>query len=440
MNRRSFLSSMFAASPAPVAPAGVMTMRRPEHGPAVGLLGFGMMRLPTTDGRTARDGGTIDQDATNLLVDRAIEAGVNYFDTSPVYCSGQCEAVTGIALSRHPREKWLVAAKLSNFNQKFWKLEKSQEMFSDSLRLLKTDYIDFYLLHSIGGGGMKNFSARFLDNGALDWLLKERERGRIRNLGFSFHGAKEVWDWAMENHAKYHWDFVQIQMNYVDWRHAATLNARNLNAEKLYSDLAQRNIPAVVMEPLLGGRLAKFNVSVARCVAGFDPAASMAKWAFRFVGSPEKVLTVLTGISRMEHLEEDIGIFSPLKPLDERERKAMLAAGDAFLEDRTVPCTSCAYCMPCPYGIDIPTLFDVYNAALTEKRLPDPDDPSDRRFAEKCQRFLAEYEAAIEPMRRAEHCTGCGRCNAHCPQAIDIPREIRRIDVLVRKLKETRSI
>ncbi len=433
MNRRGFLSAMLAAGAPAATPA--MTMRPAGNGPAVSLLGFGMMRLPTIDGGTARDGGTIDQEKTNHLVDRAIEAGVNYFDTSPVYCSGQCERVTGIALSRHPREKWVVAAKLSNFNSKFWPLAKSQEMFANSLRELKTDYIDFYLLHAIGGGGMKNFSARYLDNGALDWLLKERERGRIRNLGFSFHGAKEVWDWAMANHGKYHWDFVQIQMNYVDWRHASTLNPRNLNAEKLYADLVERNIPAVVMEPLLGGRLARFNVGVARCLAGLDPAASMAKWAFRFVGSPAKVMTVLTGISRAEHLEEDIQIFSPLKPLDKAEQQAMARAGDAFIEDRTVPCNECAYCMPCPYGLDIITILSVYNAALVEKRLPDPDDPDSRDFAANSRRFLAEYESAIEPLRRAEHCTGCARCRPHCPQAIDIPREIRRIDELVRRLK-----
>ena len=413
-----------------------MSYRPARHGGEVSLLGFGMMRLPTTDGRSARDGGTIDQDAVNALVDRAIEAGVNYFDTSPVYCTGQCEKATGIALARHPRERWRVAAKLSNFNPKFWPLEKSREMFEESLRLLKTDRLDFYLLHSVGNGGFSTFRQRYLDNGALEWLLRERDAGRIRNLGFSFHGDIRVWEWLLERHAKYAWDFVQIQMNYVDWRHAAAINARNTDAERLYGDLASRDIPVVVMEPLLGGRLARFNAVLARCFAGFDPGASLAKWAFRFVGSRPKVITVLTGISCREHLEEDIAIFSPLQTLSAREDAAVLTAGDVFMEDSSIPCNDCAYCMPCPYGIDIPTIFDVYNAAAAGRRLPDPDNMDGRSLA-AARRLIAEYDAALPELRRAEHCIGCGRCRPHCPQSIDIPREMRRLDVFVERLRNS---
>ena len=436
MNRRGFIGAFLGSAPAVAVPSAAMTRRPATHGGAVGLLGFGMMRLPTIDGGSARNGGTIDQEATNALVDRAIAAGVNYFDTSPVYCSGQCERATGIALSRHPRSSWRVAAKLSNFNPKFWPLAESQKMYAESFRLLKTDLIDFYLLHSIGGGGMKNFRARFVDNGVLDWLVGERAAGRIANLGFSFHGDFAVWEWMMAHHAQYHWDFAQIQMNYVDWRHAKELNPRNTNAERLYGDLDKAGIPAVVMEPLLGGRLARFNANVARILSPLDPSASFAKWAFRFVGSKPRVMTVLTGISKREHLEEDIRIFSPLKPLDAYEERSVLAAGDALMEDRSVPCTSCAYCMPCPYGIDIPTMFEVYNLALAEKRVPDPDDVNDRAYASKRLRFLADYEAALAPLRRAEHCTGCGRCGMHCPQGIDIPREVRRIGALVERLEQ----
>ena len=438
MDRRGFLASALGAGNASARPP--MTYRQARHGGDVSLLGFGMMRLPTTDGRSARDGGTIDQIAVNALVDRAIEAGVNYFDTSPVYCTGQCEKSTGIALARHPREKWLVAAKLSNFNPKLWPLDSCRKMFAESLRLLQTDHIDFYLLHSVGNGGFGTFKGRYLDNGALEWLLRERDAGRIRNLGFSFHGDIRVWEWLVERHDKYAWDFAQIQMNYVDWRHAAANNARNTDAERLYGDLASRDIPVVVMEPLLGGRLARFNAMLARLFAGLDPEASFAKWAFRFIGTRPKVLTILTGISCREHLEEDIAIFSPLKPLSEREDAAVLAAGDAFMEDRSVPCTDCAYCMPCPYGIDIPTVFDTYNAAIADRRLPDLDNAAGRDFTANARRFLAEYDTVLPELRRAEHCIGCGRCRPHCPQSIDIPHELRRLDVFVERLRRKVSV
>ena len=223
-----------------------MTYRiNPKTGDKVSILGYGCMRWPMKKDENGRD--VIDQEAVNTLVDYAIEHGVNYFDCSPVYLQGQGEAATGIALKRHPRDKYFVATKLSNFGDN--SREGGLAMYEKSFRELQVDVIDYYLLHSIGGGGVPAFNSRYVDNGMMDFLQEERKKGKIRNLGFSFHGDPDSWDSFVELHEKYHWDFVQIQMNYSDWK------LSNPPAEKLYNDLHERGIPVVIMEPLLGGRL-----------------------------------------------------------------------------------------------------------------------------------------------------------------------------------------
>ena len=236
-----------------------MALRTGVHGEQVSLLGYGCMRWPTIPGADDQNTNNIDQEAVNRLVDHALAHGVNYFDTSPVYHKGFSEDATGIALARHPRESYYIATKLSNFSPDNWSLEASKQMYYTSLRKLKTNYIDFYLLHSIGGGGMENLHNRYLDSGILDFLLAEREAGRIRNLGFSYHGDIECFDYLLSQHDKYHWDFVQIQMNYVDMHYAKLINKRNTDASYLYAELDKRGIPAVIMEPLLGGRLASLT-------------------------------------------------------------------------------------------------------------------------------------------------------------------------------------
>ena len=185
---------------------------RVKHGSGdkVSLLGFGMMRLPD------------NQEDINRLVDYAIAHGVNYFDTAPMYKGGKSEAMTGTALHRHPRDKYFVATKMSNQrDESLWQIDEARKMYEKSFRELQVDYIDYYLLHSVGGGGMDNLKARFLDNGLLEFLLKEREAGRIRHLGFSYHGDVSVFDFLLDHQDEYHWDFAQIQMNYLDWRHAS---------------------------------------------------------------------------------------------------------------------------------------------------------------------------------------------------------------------------
>ena len=209
-------------------PVGQMTYREnPTTKDKVSLLGYGMMRLPMKP-----DSEEFDQEMINKQVDYAIEHGLNYFDTSPVYCRGESEHCTGIALHRHKRSEYFVATKLSNFNPDYHSREKAIEMYRNSMKELQVDYIDYYLLHSVGGG-MDEFEKRYLNNGMMDYLLGERQAGRIRNLGFSFHGKKEVFDEVLAMHDKYHWDFVQIELNYLDWDFADEINKRNVDASYL---------------------------------------------------------------------------------------------------------------------------------------------------------------------------------------------------------------
>ena len=406
---------------------GPMTMRTDAHGEKVSLLGYGMMRLPTVDGghaNTHHGGSTapINREEVYAQVDAALDYGVNYFDTSPAYCRGESEGITGDALARHPRERYRIATKLSNFAPSQYPIEKSRELYERSRKLLHADVIDYYLLHAVGMGGFEAFKRRYVENGALEFCLRERDAGRIRNLGFSFHGDKRAWEWLMERHEKYQWDFVQIQLNYIDWRHAYETNKRNQDGIYLYGECAKRDIPVVVMEPLLGGRLARFNYALAEKLVPLDPEASLAKWALRFAGHFPKVMTVLSGMTYREHLEENCAVYSPFKPLSEKELATLEEAALAFLADKTVPCNACNYCMPCPYGLDIPGIFTLYNEALSQK---EPD----------WRQFLADYERRIPYLRQANHCTGCGVCMMHCPQTIDIPKEMRHIDELTESLK-----
>ena len=405
-----------------------MQMRTsPKNGEKVSLLGYGCMRWPMKKGEDGKD--HIDQEAVNEMVDYAYRNGVNYYDTSPAYLQGQSEEAAGIALSRYPRESYYIATKLSNFNN--FSREAGLKMYRDSQKALRTDYFDYYLLHAIGTSGFEGFEERYINNGLLDFLLEEREAGRIRNLGFSFHGRKEVFDQFLALHEKYHWDFVQIEMNYVDWKHARV--PENVNADYLYEELAKRNIPATIMEPLLGGRLAKLPDAIAERMKEREPQMSIASWAFRFCGSYPNVITVLSGMSSMDPLIENVETFSHFKPLNDEE-KAFLMEMASLMEDYpTVPCNACSYCMPCPYGIDIPTIFRHYNDHVNSGEIAQSCEQD--HFQRLKRRYLVSYDRAVETVRQADHCIGCGQCRPKCPQSIDIPRVLRHIDRYVEKLK-----
>ena len=294
---------------------------------------------------------------------------------------------------------------------------------------LQTDYIDYYLLHNISG--IEAFNKRFKDNGALDFFLKERKEGRIRNLGFSFHGNREGFDEMLAEHDKYHWDFVQIQLNYVDWRHAG---GRNADAEYLQQELDKRGIQSVIMEPLLGGRLSKVPQHIADRLKEHNPQGSVASWAFRFAGSHPGVLTVLSGMTYMEHLQDNVKTYSPLVPLTEEEFAFLDETAALIKEYPTVPCNDCKYCMPCPYGIDIPAILLHYNKCVNEGEIA--KDTQDENYRKARRAYLVSYDRAVPKLRQASRCIGCNQCMSHCPQHINIPRELHKIDRYVENLKQ----
>ena len=398
---------------------GEMTYRTSLSGDKVSILGYGCMRWPMKKDENGKD--IVDQETVNELVDYAIEHGVNYFDTAPVYLQGQSEKATGIALKRHPRDKFFIATKMSNFSNPSF--ENSKKLYEQSFKEMQVDYIDYYLLHSIGGN-MNDYNRRFIDNGILDFLIKEREAGRIRNLGFSFHGDHKVFDHVLNMGVK--WDFVQIQMNYADWK--------TNNAEYLYNELAKRNIPVVIMEPLLGGRLSKLSDHLIGRLKQRRPDISVASWAFRFCGHFPGVLTALSGMTYKEHLIDNLKTYSPLEYLTDDDLAFLEDTAQLMLQYPTIPCNDCKYCMPCPYGIDIPAVLLHYNKCVNEGNVP--KDSQDPNYREARRAFLVGYDRSVPKLRQASHCIGCNQCMQHCPQRINIPRQLRRIDEFVEKLKQ----
>ena len=397
---------------------------RVQHGSGeqISLLGFGMMRLPD------------NQEQVDELVDYAIAHGVNYFDTAPMYMGGRSELLTGNTLSRFPREKYHVATKMSNQNRRLWSYDESKRMYEQSFERLKVDYIDYYLLHSIGGG-MDSLKGRFLDNGILDFLLKEREAGRIRHLGFSYHGDVRDFDWLLDRQDEYHWDFVQIQMNFLDWRHASIRQGRrhDADAEYLYGKLEKTGIQAVIMEPLRGGAFGRMASELTDQLKAVRPDDSTARWAFRWVGSYPNVLTTLSGMNRMEHLVDNVTTFSPLEACTEAENRLLADIADQMAGYPTIPCTTCAYCMPCPYGVDIPGNFAYYNEAVKEKILPLPERTA-ADYASRKQQFTEGYRKALTDQKTWAHsCQDCEECLSKCPQQIRIPNQMARIVETLRK-------
>ena len=397
---------------------------RVQHGSGeqISLLGFGMMRLPD------------NQDEVNELVDYAIAHGVNYFDTAPMYMGGQSEVLMGNALSRHPREKYYVATKMSNQNRRTWGFDESKAMYERSMEKLQVDHIDYYLLHAIGGG-MDSLKGRFLDNGILDFLLKEREAGRIKHLGFSYHGDVRDFDWLLDRQEEYHWDFVQIQMNFLDWRHASLRGGRrtDADAEYLYNKCEKAGVQCVVMEPLRGGAFGRMAQELTDQLRAVHPDDSTARWAFRWVGSYPNILTVLSGMNRMDHLEENVKTFSPLDVCTEAENRLLADIADQMSGFPTIPCTTCAYCMPCPYEVDIPGNFAYYNEAVNSHLLPLPDK-SAADFQERHQQFVEGYRKALaDPKSWAYSCQDCEVCLSKCPQQIRIPNQMARIVETLRR-------
>lgn len=447
INRRDFLKTIGVGSVITTAaiygcntkesngdvPIGKMTYRTNRNsGDKVSILGYGCMRLPTKPKIHEDDDDVIDQDMVNKLTDYAITHGVNYFDTSPRYCQGKSEEAVGIALKKHPRNKFLVATKLSNFiddDEAPATREASMEMYHDSFKKLQVDHLDYYLLHAIGRS-IEDYQKRFINNGMLDFLIEERKAGRIRNLGFSFHGNPQVFDYALSMHNKVHWDFVQIQLNYFDWKHASK---DDVNANYLYGQLKKYNIQSVIMEPLRGGRLAKIEFHLFEKLKQMRPDDSAAAWAFRYAGSYPDVLTVLSGMTYMENLQENIKTYSPLHPVTDKEKSALNDIVDGISKFPYISCTGCKYCMPCPYGLDIPGIFAQYNKCLDEGNYP--TNIQDKEYRKARRAFLLGLDRAVPRQRQPQNCVNCGACLPKCPQHIEIPTEMEKIDQFTNKLK-----
>jgi predicted aldo/keto reductase-like oxidoreductase len=284
------------------------------------------------------------------------------------------------------------------------------------------DYFDYYLCHSISRQYV--FQNLYLDEGVLDFLLEQKRAGKIRQLGFSFHGDLALFEWLLA--LPIEWDFVQIQMNWLDWKD----NVRQ--AETLYTMLAERKIPVIVMEPIRGGSLIDVPFAVKELMQQSDAELSPAAWALKFCATYPYVLTVLSGMSKIEHVVENCQTFTDFKPLSDEQMEMLHLAADLYRNNSRIGCTDCLYCMPCPYGLDIPSIFAHYNRCLDEGRMP--QNEMDEDYKQQRREFLIGLERGVPKLRQADHCTGCRECEHHCPQRIRISREMRKIDEFVQKL------
>lgn len=360
-------------------------------GEKISKLGFGLMRLPKKDEQS----DDIDYKEAGRLVDIAIKNGVNYFDTAYVYNDGDSEEFVGEVLAKYPRDSFYIATKLPG-----WILRTNpapKELFDFQLKRCGVGYFDFYLLHSV----TDDIAPVFEKTGSYEFLREMKKQGKIKNIGFSFHGSLELFKrWLDE----YEWDFVQIQLNYYDWE--------TQNAKALYRLLEEKNIPCIVMEPVRGGALHKLN-DEARAVFSSLSDASPASYALRFAAQLPNVLTVLSGMSNEEQVLDNIKTFSGNIPLNEAETKAVNKAAVLFRKNFSLPCTTCGYCLEaCPSKIAIPEIFTVYNEYNLKR--------DEKAFNENLSK--------IPQGRNAEFCVQCGACVPRCPQNIDIPKQLKHIN------------
>jgi len=354
------------------------------QGKKLSRLGFGNMRLPEKDGK-------IDREKAGAMIDVAMKGGVNYYDTAWMYHGEDSETFLGEVLPKYPRDSYYLATKFNiGFNSDY------RHVFETQLKKLKTDYIDFYLIHSITDSTIHPY----IDDGSVDYLIEQKKRGRIRHLGFSCHASVESLRWFVD---QYDWEFAQLQLNCFDWLFAAT--------QEEYKILEERGIPIMVMEPVRGGRLAKLTPEAEALLKEAHPDWSMASWAFRFVRSLPQVQTILSGMSTMEQVKENLQTFNEDLIFTEQDRDLLFKACELFRNQVRVPCTACRYCCDdCPMGINIPEYLKVYNKFKV-------DGP----FGIKAK--LDEVESDGNP----SDCIGCGACESRCPQGIGVPDIMREL-------------
>ena len=371
----------------------------------ISLLGFGCMRLPLVG-----DTQEIDTENAGRMIDHAVENGVNYFDTAYVYHQEKSESFIGGALAKYPRSSFNLADKLPT-----WFVNKESDvprLFDEQLKRCGVDYFDYYLVHNINEERMSIVEK----NRIYEQLKKFREQGRIRHLGFSFHDRPALLKRVVD---QYDWDFTQIQFNYMDWELQ--------DARGQYLILKEKGIPIVIMEPVRGGALAVLCDEAVKILKDAIPDASPASWAVRYAASFPEVLTVLSGMTKMPQLEDNLRTTKNFKPLSPYEVEVIERALSAYKLASTVPCTSCRYCMDCPAGVDIPKVLMIYNNYCQRKGNP-------RNELTLCM----EYDILGEKSQ-AHHCVNCGACMEHCPQRNDIPGWMRTVADLVREAEAAAS-
>lgn len=361
------------------------------------LLGFGTMRLPQKDGE-------IDQAQVEQMTDYAIAHGVNYFDTAFPYHGGKSELSIAKALSKYPRERYFLADKYPGHQTA--DSYNPADIFEQQLKKCGVDYFDFYLLHNV----CENSLDVYLDPqwGIIDYFIEQKRLGRIRHLGFSSHGRPEnlerfldLWGEQME--------FCQIQLNWMDW----TLQ----QAKEKYDLLTARNIPVWVMEPVRGGRLAALDAESEAALKAARPDESVAAWSFRFLQRLPNVKMILSGMSNLAQMQDNVRSFADECPLTDAETEQLLAMAERM--KNALPCTACRYCTDgCPMGLDIPMLIHAYN---------------DLRFA-KAGFTVGMMIDALPEDKKPSACIGCGACSAACPQKLDIPQAMRELTELLSQM------
>lgn len=421
-------------SPLPEPPTDKMTYRLHPSGDKVSLLAFGCMRLPVLPEATSPRSTAIDEAATFALVDYALAHGVNYFDTAWGYHGGASESMMGKALKRHPRNSFYLATKMPTYLEPT--LAQAKEIFATQLQKCQVEYFDYYLLHSLTSRA--GYQKTYEQQGILDFLLEQKAQGRIRNLGWSFHGDQETMEYVLSRDVA--WDFVMVQLNYHDLLHQyAPAPFQRIRAQEpapaqwMYDSLQQSGLPLMVMEPLLGGRLGRLNKKTLAVLQQERPQDSGATWAFRYAGGLPNVLTVLSGMTYLEHLQDNIRAYAPLEALSEREVTVLQKALSVFVTAENIRCTTCGYCMPCPYGVDIPSVFLHHNNCLDDEQVPKGTRNED--YAKARRAYLVNLSRRVPELRGAAHCTGCNKCVKLCPQFIDIPGEMARLGNFAEELR-----